>query len=891
MKTWLKKLNDPSRDVFERRYRLHSALSIITLFVWLVIAAIVDFQFQRTVFFLVCDLLFIPTCIFTLRTGKIQLGAGASGIFLVFLMLPFAFFYNGGIHAGAPNWCILAMVFITLTVRGRLRIFLLISDIVVTIICYALSYYYPGLVVPYSTDSAYVDSLSSLIITGIMTTSMFLFQLHMAGQEREILKKQQEEIANLNMAQNRFFSSMSHEIRTPVNTIVGLNEMILRENISDEVAQDAAQVRAAGKLLLHLVNDILDMSKLESGKMELSEAEYKLGDMLSDIIGMVWLPAREKGLDLHVEVDPELPARLYGDEIRIKQILINILNNAIKYTSEGSVTLTVGRESEDSADKIITFTVSDTGIGIKKEFMPHLFSAFRRVDDTENRQIEGTGLGLAIVRQFVDLMHGSITVDSVYTRGSVFTIRLPQKSVGSENIGTDPFKSSRTDLTRHTYRHSFEAPGAKLLIVDDNAPNRMVVAKLLRDTRMHIDTAASGKEALKKTLNTHYHLIFMDHMMPEMDGIECLHHLRSQAGGLSKEARVVVLTANRESESRRLYAREGFDGYLVKPCSGKELEEECIRLLPEELLHLVDSDRSIAEDSMAWLKEQKQLHETVITTDSIADLPGYLIKKYHIGIIPHTVATEEGLFLDGVEIESAGLVSYMQKTGSSVKTIPPDTSAYESFFASQLLRAGNVIHISISSQIKDSGYQPATEAAGAFQNVQVVDSGHLSSGQGLLVLKACQLLEEGHGPARIIEQLELVKHHIHSGFIVEDLEYMARSGLVKKKTAGLTKALLIHPVLKLKEGRIRIGRLLMGSRSTYWKKYIASELKHKNSIDQRILFVTYVGMLPKELEAIRSEIKKYCDFEKIIFQKASPAISSYCGPGTFGLLYRDKKVL
>ena len=244
MRQWFEKLNDPSRDVYERRYRLLSAISIAALLFWVVLAWCVDGYSMRILFFGICGLLFIPTMLITLKTGRIQVGAGASGFVLVFAMVPFAFLYNGGIYAGAPNWCILALMFVTLTVRGRLRIFLLLSDFGMTILCYLLTWLYPSLVDSFTTASAYADSLSSLIITTVMVGSMFLFQLHMANQERETMTAQQEEIMELSNAQNRFFSSMSHEIRTPVNTIIGLNEMILREDISEEVARDADQVRA-----------------------------------------------------------------------------------------------------------------------------------------------------------------------------------------------------------------------------------------------------------------------------------------------------------------------------------------------------------------------------------------------------------------------------------------------------------------------------------------------------------------------------------------------------------------------------------------------------------------------------------------------------------------------
>ena len=769
MKDWLEKLNDPTRDVYERRYRLHSLVSIVSLFLWLLVAVLVNGWAPRFAFFGLCELLFIPTMIVTLKTGNVQRGAGASGVFLVFLMLPFAIFYNGGIYAGAPNWCILSLVFVTLTVRGRLCRFLQISAIAVTVLCYLAVWLRPELVEEFTTASAYVDSLASLLITGAQVSVMFLFQLHMGRQERELLEAQQKEILELNRAQNRFFSSMSHEIRTPVNTIVGLNEMILREDVSPEVAEDAEQVRAAGKLLLHLINDILDLSRLESGQMELSAEPYGLGELLSELVGMLWLPAREKGLQLHLDVDPALPAKLVGDELRIRQILINVLNNAIKYTDHGSVSLRVEGRPGEGEDLTLVFTVTDTGQGIKKENLPYLFTAFKRVEDERNRKIEGTGLGLTIVKQLVDRMGGTISVNSVYMQGSTFTVELPQRAQGGEALGVWQPKARRVTGAANRYQPRFKAPEARVLVVDDSAANRMVVQKLLRDTGVQIDAAESGEAALQMTLRTQYHLIFMDHLMPGMDGVACLEGLRNQTGGMSKTARVVALTANADGDSRSFYAQKGFDGYLLKPCTGEELELECIRLLPPELVRLSRKSGEILEHSMSWMSPDARRDELAITTDSIADLPPALARSERIGLIPHTVQTADGSFRDGLEIEALGLVAYLEANRGSAVTVAPGVADYEAFFAEQLSRANHVLHVSISSKLAGSGCQNARAAAEAFSNVTVVDSGHLSSGEGLLALEAARLAREGLAPGEIAARLENGRELIHTSFIVDSL--------------------------------------------------------------------------------------------------------------------------
>ncbi|MBQ1490706.1 MAG: response regulator, partial [Blautia sp.] len=333
------------------------------------------------------------------------------------------------------------------------------------------------------------------------------------------------------------------------------------------MAENALLVRSAGRILLHLVGDILDMSKLESGKMDLINSPYDLGALLSEVVGMIWVSASQKGLAFHVNIDPLLPRKLIGDEIRLKQILMNLLGNAVKYTPQGSITLSVQRKETKGAFCTLVFSVTDTGIGIKKESIPHLFSAFRRVDENTTRYIEGSGLGLSIVKQLLDCMGGTITVNSVYTKGSNFIAELPQEIADPKALGELDLEAGHRLSSPSRYMPRFIAPGARALVVDDNLGGQMVVTKLLKETQMEIDTAGSAEEALQKTLQKSYHLIFMDHLMPGMDGIACLKAIRTQPGGLCKEAKIVALTANADAAARALYAQAGFDGYLLKPAS------------------------------------------------------------------------------------------------------------------------------------------------------------------------------------------------------------------------------------------------------------------------------------------------------------------------------------
>ena len=738
-----------------------------------------------------------------------------------------------------------------------------------------------------TSQESFVNFLVFLVFQLVMGIVM-LYTKYCLQKEIVTANRQHQEIEMLNKAQNSFFSNMSHEIRTPINTIIGLNEMILREDVSEEVLEDAANIKSAGKLLLNLINDILDMSKIQSGRMQLLSAPYQTGEMLSDLVGMMWIRAKEKKLEFHVDVSPEIPHELIGDDVRIKQILINVLNNAIKYTKEGSVSLTVQCEMVNDNTCNMIYNVTDTGVGIKPEDIPYLFSAFKRVDEDTNKHIEGTGLGLSIVKQLVDLMGGKVTVNSVYTKGSTFIIEIPQTCENKSKMGQYNFEKTGSLSHKEEYVPKFEAAEARILVVDDNEANLMVVSKLLRETKVRVDTALSGEEALRKTLNIHYDAIFMDHLMPEMDGIECRRKIIDQTGGRCRETSIVILTANADEENRALYQKENFDGYLVKPVSGAELENELYRILPKDIVHITGNRTEIAEESISWMNGSKKRKRVVITTESVADLPQELIDRYDIAVLPHKVQTAEGIFKDGNEIDTKGVLKYMEDPDHEINTMVPGTKEVEEFFAKQLSIANNIIHISISSKVQHSGYAVALEASKSFDSVFVIDTGHLSSGQGLLAVEACRMAEDGKSPDEIINRIERLKKKVHTSFIVDNLDFLSRAKQVGKGVANLVNSLMGRPVLVLKKGTMGLGKLYFGSRKRAWKKYINKVLGSERPIDTKMLFVTYVGLSKRDLDWIREQVSKRVPFEEVYFQQASPAIAVNCGPGTFGLLLREK---
>lgn len=880
-------IGDHNLDLQERLFRLIVLIGLGGLLINVIAGIITEEDSANIIPQVIALIVFAGITWFALRFRRIQLGALMISAIYIYIVLPFNFLTAGGIYGGAPIWFVFGFVFVSLVVTGKAKYILFGSSYILFLVCYYVVYFHPELIVQHTLNMAYADSAVTLTIVSALTCSMILFQNAIYRSENAIAQKQNKEIEALNRAQSRFFSSMSHEIRTPINTIIGLNEMILRETTSDEVAADAKSIQGASKMLLALINDILDMSKIESGKMDIIPAAYDVGAMLSDIVNMIWVRAKEKGIGFHIDVDQTMPAKLYGDEVRIKQILINVLNNAVKYTSEGSVSLSIQCKRMGSGSAEIVYSVTDTGMGIKKENIPYLFTAFKRVDEEKNRYIEGTGLGLSIVKQLVDLMHGDIAVNSVYKKGSTFVITIPQKIADESKIGELSLESRHALNAREHYKHFFEAPRAQILIVDDNEMNLMVAEKLLRDTKAKISTAASGKQCLKKTLQDRYDVILMDHLMPEMDGIECLHAIRSQTGGLNQNTPVVVLTANAGGENQALYAREGFDGYLLKPVSGTQLETELLRHLPSELVHVMNADGNIGIVEAPVVAHHKKLR-IMISTDSVCDIPENLIRKHYISVMPYRVVTEGGEFLDGVEAETEGILSYIGMRGKQAHSEAPAVADYEDFFAEQLTKAQYVIHITMA-QNASKGYANALEASRTFDNVVVVDSGHLSSGMGLMVLRAAEYAAEGMTADRIVDELKRMTKRVKTSFIVDSTEYLARAGRIPAKVNAVCGVFMLHPVIVLKNSSMKVGAIRVGTKDYARRKYIASTLHVSGEIDKKTLFITYTGMKREELREIEEQVKEKVSFENIIYQKASPAISSNCGPGSFGLLFMLKR--
>ena len=405
----------------------------------------------------------------------------------------------------------------------------------------------------------------------------FLYLLASISLEQQAKK----DAESANAAKSQFLATMSHEIRTPINAVLGMNEMILRDSTDSVIREYAENIEDAGKSLLSLVNDILDFSKIESGKMDIVDVEYPIKTLLRDLILMVRGRVYDKGIKLKLDIDETIPSKYYGDEIRVKQVVTNLLTNAAKYTQEGTITFTVKNLGIENDEIALYFSVKDTGIGIKPEDIERLKdSSFVRVDQQRNRKIEGTGLGLAITRRLLELMGSELEVQSVYGEGSDFNFTIKQKIVDSTPMG--PVMSRDGERTRKS-ANSFTAPDCKILAVDDNLVNRKVITGLLKPYMMQVDSAESGAQCIEMCQQTQYDLILMDHMMPEMDGIETLQKLKDGKIVSADRTKVIALTANAVAGAAQMYKESGFDGYMTKPIDPAELDSSLRQYLKPDI--------------------------------------------------------------------------------------------------------------------------------------------------------------------------------------------------------------------------------------------------------------------------------------------------------------------
>ncbi len=582
----------------------------------------------------------------------------------------------------------------------------------------------------------------------------------------ENLKKMADVADSANRAKSEFLSNMSHEIRTPINAILGMDEMILREEADEGITGYAEDIRSAGTSLLGIVNDILDFSKIEAGKLDIIPVEYDVQSLLYDLATMIRTRADAKGLDLIMNVNPETPYLLYGDEVRIKQVITNILTNAVKYTEKGRVVFTFDfqKKSDDLVD--IFVSIKDTGIGIKPEELPKLFKAFERIDEKRNRTIEGTGLGMNITQRLLSLMGSRLEVESEYGEGSDFYFTIEQRVVKWKPIGNyeDSLRALRKQKKR--YQESFTAPDAKILVVDDTEVNLQVIKGLLKKTKIQVNTATSGVQCLELVQKNQYDVVLLDHRMPNMDGIETLQHLRELTVGNCMNVPVLALTANAVSGAREMYMNAGFSDYLSKPIHPDKLEEALINFLPPEKVHLTVADEAHAEAEKeatlqqipAWVRgiEELDLQQAL---ELCGDPENFLnaLKAYYTAI-EDNAAEIERFFYDG-DVDNYTIRVHALKSTSRM------IGAQKlSDLAKQLEEAGNsrdmsFIHEHDAEML--SMYRTLGEKLSAFreeepetedESLPLLDEGTLQEALGAILemAEAC----DGQGVGFVLESLK-----------------------------------------------------------------------------------------------------------------------------------------
>ncbi len=516
----------------------------------------------------------IGMLVYANKTRQFQ-GAYMAAVVLVFIgAFPLMFFSGGGYESGMPVFFVFATVFTVYMLEGKKIVFFLFVELAIYVGCCIFAFYYPDTVTTFSTtDTKVMDIIFAFVTVSIGVSATMYFQFSMYQNQEKELVKARESAETANKAKSTFLASISHEIRTPIHVILGMNEMIQRNADSVEVKRCSDKINEASSMLQVLVNNVLDVAKIESGKLELIVKDYRTGNLIGALrtVGQVYCD--QKDLEFRCFVEEDIPDSLYGDEDQIKKIITNLLSNAAKYTREGSVTLTISKEPRGMDIVNLVFLVEDTGIGIEEAYLPKLFDEYARLDLEKNRGIEGTGLGLAIVKELCSAMKGDIEVESEYGKGSKFIVKIPQR-ISLMEIPVDENASAFTIL----------APKGRVLIVDDNEENLLVIDSLLKRTKLDVVTVLSGKEAIKTVKKKDFHVIFMDYMMPELNGIETYRMLKKIPGFNTP---VVALTANAVSGIEQDLLNEGFADFASKPIHWDKLEDLIIRYLPKDLVEVV----------------------------------------------------------------------------------------------------------------------------------------------------------------------------------------------------------------------------------------------------------------------------------------------------------------
>ncbi len=602
--------------------------------------------------------------------------------------------------------------------------------------------------------------------------AVIIFDMTEMNNYIEEIKRVRKDAEQANMAKSEFLANMSHEIRTPMNAVVGLSDIIMEESRGRKVYGYACDIKAASQNLLAIINDVLDLSKVEAGKMELVPVEYYIKGVIEEVVSLINVAATQRGLELKCEYDTEIPCRYYGDDVRLKQVLINILNNAVKFTKKGFVKLTVKGSAGNQEDmENLVFAVQDTGCGIKQEDLEKIFEDFKQIDSGRNRGVEGTGLGLSITKRFVQLMKGSIAVESVYGEGSIFTVTIPQKIVDRRTLAEVPDVPDRAEEETEV----FVVKNYKVLVVDDNLINRKVAIGFLKAYGFELYEASSGAEAIKMVRDTRFNIIFMDHMMPEMDGIEATRIIREDCGVNGRTPIVIALTANAMAGVREKFLNNGFQDFIAKPLDRKPLNEVLSRWIPNAY-----KQKAVHENTVS--------HGPEIRFDDI-QIEGIDVeeaKKHHSGKVEDYLELLQLYCLDGQRkhghlkqlLEDEDITDYgievhgLKSASANVGAMELSAQAREHEEAAM---RGDIAFIKMHSAELLAGYDRQVKAIQHFLEQQASDDP--SAGEESIGMDRATLLQRLQ---EALEKLEDFKSKECAGIVEELLRYRHDADVKKR---------------------------------------------------------------------------------------------------------------